>query len=135
MVSPVLLFIKHYITWLSPLFSPNVYIFSLNLFMKYYITFVDLSSSPTVTRLTCDPICITLNEYYTTFDLEYPLSSPTVYTSITCSSTCTPLHQTLYTQTKKKRLIFMVLYLSIQLRCCNKNKTKMFIKRQAHKKW
>ena len=29
----------------------------------------------------------------------------------------------------------MVLYLSIQLRCCNKNKTKMFIKRPTHKKW
>ena len=38
-----------------------------------------------------------------------------------------------YTQTKKKRPIFMVLYLSIQLRCCNKNKTKMFIKRPTHK--
>ena len=41
----------------------------------------------------------------------------------------------LYTQTKKKRLIFMVLYLLIQLRCCNKNKTKMLIKRLTHKKW
>ena len=40
-----------------------------------------------------------------------------------------------YTQTKKKRPIFMVLYLSIQLRCCNKNKTKMLIKRPTHKKW
>ena len=40
-----------------------------------------------------------------------------------------------YTQTKKKRPIFMVLCLSIQLRCCNKNKTKMFIKRPTHKKW
>ena len=40
-----------------------------------------------------------------------------------------------YTQTKKKRPIFMVLYLSIQLRCCNKNKTKMFIKGPTHKKW
>ena len=29
----------------------------------------------------------------------------------------------------------MVLYLLIQLRCCNKNKTKMFIKRPTHKKW
>ena len=29
-----------------------------------------------------------------------------------------------YTQTKKKRPIFMVLYLSILLRCRNKNKTK-----------
>ena len=38
-----------------------------------------------------------------------------------------------YTQTKKKRPIFMVLYLSIQLRCRNKNKTKMFIKRLTHK--
>ena len=41
----------------------------------------------------------------------------------------------IYTQTKKKRPIFMVLYLSIQLRCCNKNKTKMFIKRPTHKNW
>ena len=41
----------------------------------------------------------------------------------------------IYTQTKKKRPIFMVLYLSIQLRCCNKNKTKMLIKRLTHKKW
>ena len=40
-----------------------------------------------------------------------------------------------YTQTKKKRPIFMVLYLSIQLRCCNKNRTKMLIKRPTHKKW
>ena len=32
-----------------------------------------------------------------------------------------------YTQTKKKRPLFMVLNLSIQLRCCNKNKTKMLI--------
>ena len=39
----------------------------------------------------------------------------------------------IYTQTKKKRPIFMVLYLSIQLRCCNKNKTKIFIKRLTHK--
>ena len=39
-----------------------------------------------------------------------------------------------YTQTKKKRPIFMVLYLSIQLRCRNKNKTKMFIKCPTHKK-
>ena len=39
----------------------------------------------------------------------------------------------LYTQTKKKRQIFMVLYLSIQLGCCNKNKTKMVIKRPTHK--
>ena len=38
-----------------------------------------------------------------------------------------------YTQTKKKRPIFMVLYLSIQLRCCNKNKTKMLIKCPTHK--
>ena len=29
----------------------------------------------------------------------------------------------------------MVLYLSIQLRCRNKNKTKMFNKRQTHKNW
>ena len=28
----------------------------------------------------------------------------------------------------------MVLYLSIQVRCCNKNKTKMVIKRPTHKK-
>ena len=27
----------------------------------------------------------------------------------------------------------MVLYLSIQLRCCNKNQTEMFIKRPTHK--
>ena len=33
----------------------------------------------------------------------------------------------IYTQTKKKRPIFMVLYLSIQLRCCNKNKTFFFL--------
>ena len=45
------------------------------------------------------------------------------------------LPQDIYTQTKKKRPIFMVLYLSIQLRCCNKIKTKMIIKRQTHKKW
>ena len=38
-----------------------------------------------------------------------------------------------YTQPKKKRLIFIVLYLSIDLRYCNKNKTKMFIKRSTHK--
>ena len=30
----------------------------------------------------------------------------------------------IYTQTKKLRPIFMVLYLSIQLRCRNKNKAK-----------
>ena len=36
---------------------------------------------------------------------------------------------------KKKHPIFMVLYLSIQLRCRNKNKTNMFIKRQTHKNW
>ena len=29
----------------------------------------------------------------------------------------------------------MALYLSIQLRCCNKNKTKMLIKHPTHKKW
>ena len=40
-----------------------------------------------------------------------------------------------YTQTKKLRPIFMVLYLSIQLRCRNKNKTNMFIKRRTHKHW
>ena len=40
-----------------------------------------------------------------------------------------------FTQTKKKRPIFMVLYLSIQLRYRNKTKTKMFIKRRTHKKW
>ena len=34
---------------------------------------------------------------------------------------------------KKKRPIFMVLYISIQLGCCNKNKTKMLIKRPTHK--
>ena len=44
------------------------------------------------------------------------------------------MDKTIYTQTKKKRPIFMVLYLSIQLRCRNKNKTKMFIKRPTHKK-
>ena len=37
-----------------------------------------------------------------------------------------------YTQTKKKRPIFMVLYLSIQLRFRNKNHTKMFIKRRTY---
>ena len=41
----------------------------------------------------------------------------------------------IYTQTKKKRPIFMVLYLSIQLRYRKKNKTKMSIKRRTHKKW
>ena len=41
----------------------------------------------------------------------------------------------MYTQTKKKRPIFMVLYPSIQLICRNKNKTKMFKKRPTHKKW
>ena len=38
-------------------------------------------------------------------------------------------------KTKKKHPIFMVLHLSIELRCCNKNKTKIFIKRLTHKKW
>ena len=38
-----------------------------------------------------------------------------------------------YTQTKKKRPILMVLYFLIQLRCRNKYKTKMFIKRLTHK--
>ena len=38
-----------------------------------------------------------------------------------------------YTQTKKKRPIFMVTNLSIQLRCCNKNETKIVIKRPTHK--
>ena len=42
-------------------------------------------------------------------------------------------HRIMYTQTKKIRPIFMVLYLSIQLRCCNTNKTKMFIKCLTHK--
>ena len=37
-----------------------------------------------------------------------------------------------YTPTKKKPPIFMVLYLSIKLRCCNKNKTKMFFKRTTY---
>ena len=41
----------------------------------------------------------------------------------------------MYTQTKKQRPIFMVLCLSIQLRCRNKNKTIMFIKRRTHKNW
>ena len=40
---------------------------------------------------------------------------------------------TYYTQTKKKRPIFMVLYLSIQVRCRNKSKNKLFVKRQTHK--
>ena len=39
----------------------------------------------------------------------------------------------LYTQTKKKRPIFIVLYLTIQLRCYKKIKIKMFIKRPTHK--
>ena len=38
-----------------------------------------------------------------------------------------------YTQTKKKRPIFMVLLFSVQLRCCNKNRIKMFIKRPTQK--
>ena len=42
---------------------------------------------------------------------------------------------TKYTQTKKKRPIFVVLYLSIQVRCRNKNKKKMFIKCRTHKNW
>ena len=42
---------------------------------------------------------------------------------------------TLYTQTKKKRPIFMVLYLSTQLRCRNKNKNKMISKRWTHTHW
>ena len=41
----------------------------------------------------------------------------------------------MYTQTKMKRPIFMVLYLSTKLRCRNKNKTKMFIKCRTHKNW
>ena len=40
-----------------------------------------------------------------------------------------------YTQTKKKRPIFMVLYLSIQLSCCNKHIAKMFIKCRTHTHW
>ena len=40
-----------------------------------------------------------------------------------------------YTQTKKLRPIFMVLYLSNQLRYRNKNKTKTFIKRRTLKNW
>ena len=36
---------------------------------------------------------------------------------------------TIYTQTKKKRQIF------IQLRCRNKNKTQMFIKRRTRNTW
>ena len=39
----------------------------------------------------------------------------------------------MYTQTKKLRPIFMVLYLSIQLRYRNKNKTEMFFKRRTQK--
>ena len=38
-----------------------------------------------------------------------------------------------FSNNKKKRLVFLVLYLSILLRCCNKNKTKMFIKRPTQK--
>ena len=38
-----------------------------------------------------------------------------------------------YTQTKKTRPFFIVMYLSIQLRCQYKNNTKMFLKRQLHK--
>ena len=41
----------------------------------------------------------------------------------------------IYTQTKKIRPIFMVLYLLIQLRCLSKKYTKMFIKRPTHKSW
>ena len=44
-------------------------------------------------------------------------------------------HFVLYTQTKKKRPIFMLLCFSIQLRCCNKNKTKMLVKRPTNKTW
>ena len=40
---------------------------------------------------------------------------------------------TMYTQTNKKRPMFMVLYLSILLRGYNKNKIKMLIKRPTHK--
>ena len=39
----------------------------------------------------------------------------------------------IYTQTKKKRLVFMILYFQIKLRCRHKNNTKMFPKRQAYK--
>ena len=46
---------------------------------------------------------------------------------------CGVSKQLKYTQTKKNRPIFMVLYLSIQLRCCSTNKTKMLIKRPTHK--
>ena len=38
-----------------------------------------------------------------------------------------------YTQTKKIRPIFMIMYLLIQLRCLSKKYTKMFIKRPIHK--
>ena len=55
------------------------------------------------------------------------------YQNLTCWSNL--YLSTLYTQTKKKRPIFMVLYLSIQLRCRNKNKTTMFIKRRTHNNW
>ena len=41
----------------------------------------------------------------------------------------------LYTQTKKIRPIFMVLYLLIQIRCLSKKYTKMFIKHPTHKSW
>ena len=43
------------------------------------------------------------------------------------------VNQSIYTQTKKKRPIFIMLYLSIQVRRRNKNKNKMFIKRRTHK--
>ena len=46
---------------------------------------------------------------------------------------CTQLY--IYTQTKKIRPIFMVLYLLIQLRCLNKIYAKMFIKRPTYKSW
>ena len=38
----------------------------------------------------------------------------------------------IYTQTKKLRPFFMVLYLSIQLCFCHKNKTKIFSERETH---
>ena len=52
--------------------------------------------------------------------------------SLTYSRKSTPLY---ILKQKKKRPIFMVLYLSIQLRCCNKNQTKVLIKRPTRKKW
>ena len=52
-----------------------------------------------------------------------------LYKLWSCQKMCDAFHyllDSIYTQTKKKRPIFMILYRSIHLRCCNKNKTKMF---------